>query len=162
MEKKQGNREGKGTTIFRILVIPVLVVVSLFFTFIFNAVYQMTMDKLFLVDNSLSADWYPLMRHGFFLLLIALISITVYKSGQSELFKAVFTAIPCTVLMITAGMYLEQWKNAVYAAGVFTYLILLLIFYVSKKTWMFYYSITFTGLSLLAVSILKIHFSGFL
>lgn len=104
----------------------------------------------------MTTQWFPISKHILFVMIIALISWFVFKSKLKELHKAIYSTVPTAVILVTGGMFLYRWPIISYIVGVLIYGIIIFYLYKTKKSWLFYYAVTWVALVLLIMGILGI------
>jgi hypothetical protein len=143
-----------------IIAMPILGFILLNLTFMFDALFQSilrTILRKFITFNyNTIASWIPISMHMSFALLILVISWFILKSKLKDLYKAVYSPVPVAVILVTEGIFLYHWSAVVYIVGALTYGIIILYLYKTKKSWYFYYSVSWITLALLIIGILGV------
>ena len=120
--------------------------------FIFDALFQTVIRGFFglfiTLDENARYYWFPWMMHGLFVVVICLISWPIFKSRLGTLYKAVYSTVPLAVIFVTIGVFLYQWPVLVYFFGGLFGIGVLYYLYTTKKSWIYYYAVIFTGLTL--------------
>lgn len=142
--------------ILTIIAMTILEFILLNLAFIFDALFQSILRKFITFDYNTTASWIPISMHMSFAILILVISWFVFKSNLKELYKAVYSTVPVAVILVTEGIFFYRWTGIVYIIGILTYGIIILYLYKTKKSWYFYYSVTWVTLALLIMGILGI------
>lgn len=140
--------------IFTLIAIPILGYILLNLTFIFDFLFQSMLDKFFPIDYNMTCAWFPMGKHILFMVIIALISWFILKSNLKELYKAIYSAVPTAVILVTVGMFLYHWPIIEYVVSMLILGIIIFYLYKTKKSWIFYYAVTWVALGLLVMSIL--------
>jgi len=129
-------------------------------TFIFDALLQSLTDgviQLFTTaDINMAWGWYPSVKHAAFVVVIGLISLPIFQSKLSTLYKAIYMTVPLAVVFVTLGMFLYRWPVAVYSLGSLFSIGVLYYFYRTKRPWLYYYTLILVGLTMLLVGLLGI------
>ena len=143
-----------------IIVMPILGFILLNLTFMFDALFQsilrIILQKFIIFHYNTIASWIPMSMHMSFALLILVISWFVLKSKLKDLYKAAYSPVPVVVILVTEGIFLYHWSAVVYIVGALTYGIIILYLYNTKKSWYFYYSVSWVTLALLIMGILGV------
>lgn len=139
-----------------LIAIPVLGLMLLNLSFMFDFLFQSIIDKFFPVDYNMTSQWYPRSKHIFFVVIIAVISWFIFKSKLKELYKAIYTTVPTALILVTMGMFLGRWPMVAYAVGSLFYGTIIFYLYKTKKSWLFYYAVTLVTLALLIMCILRV------
>lgn len=122
----------------------------------FDFLIQSLIDLFFPSDYNMNIQWFPLSKHILFVMIIALISWFVFKSKLKKLHKAIYSTVPTAVILVTVGMFFYQWPIISYIVGILIYGIIIFYLYKTKKSWLFYYAVTWVVLVLLIMSIFRI------
>ncbi len=125
-------------------------------TFLFNFLVFRFIG-LFVSDEFMSThqwQWFPMVRHALFLVIIGLISWPIFRSKLDVLFKAIFMTVPVAVFLITIGIFLYEWPIVPYLVGGFFTLLVLFCFYRTKQPWLYYYSVILIALTLMIFTLL--------
>lgn len=121
-------------------------------TFIFDALFQSLTDgviQLFTTaDINMAWGWYPSVKHATFVVVIGLISLPIFWSKLSTLYKAIYMSVPLAVVFVTLGMFLYRWPVAVYSLGSLFSIGVLYYFYRAKQPWLYFYTVILVGLVL--------------
>ena len=143
-----------------IIAMPILGFILLNLTFMFDALFQSILRtilrKFITFDYNTITSWIPISTHMSFALLILVISWFILKSKLKDLYKAVYSPVPVAVILVTEGIFLYHWSAVVYIIGALTYGIIILYLYKTKKSWHFYYSVSWVTLALLIMGILGV------
>jgi hypothetical protein len=136
------------------LAVAVFGFVLLNLTFLFNYLMFLVID-LFVPPDFIPANlWFPLVRHGLFLVIICLISWFVFRSNLGVLYKAIFLTVPVAVFIVSIGIFLYKWPPIPYIIGGLSTLAILFYFYRTKQHWLYYYSVLFIALALMIFTLL--------
>jgi hypothetical protein len=124
-------------------------------TFLFNFLVFQVID-FFMPRNPEVAPprYFPLARHALFLIIIALISWAVLRTRLRPLLKAIFMTVPAAVTLVTIGILLYPSPILPYLLGGVLTLGALLYFYLTKKPWLYYYSVVLVALALLVFTLM--------
>jgi hypothetical protein len=135
--------------ILSILAVVVFGFILLGITFIFNFLVFQLIDLIFPPGEVEPNQWFPLIRHGVFLIIIGLISWPIFKSRLATLIKAIYMTVPVAVFLATLGIFSYQWPVILYPVGTISILLVLFYFYRTKKPWLYYYSVILVSISLM-------------
>lgn len=137
--------------VLTIIVIPVFGYVLLLATFMLAAIFRAALFRIFRIGGGpeetaglLVGSWRLL-----FMALMLLVSWFILRSKLPELYKAVYAAVPVAVVMTIVGIYLNRWPAAVYAVDALIYGGIILYLYKAKKSWVYYYAVTWITAALL-------------
>ena len=123
-------------------------------TFIFNYLVFQFIDIFMPGDPESVPRWLPMVRHILFLIIIALISWIIFRLKLPALIKASFLTVPTAVVLVTIGILLYPSPILPYLlSGVLT-LGVLLYFYLTKKPWLYYYSVVLVALALMVFTLM--------
>jgi hypothetical protein len=129
-------------------------------TFIFDALFQSLTDgviQLFTTaDINMAWGWYPSVKHAAFVVVIGLISLPIFRSKLSTLYKAIYMTVPLAVVFVTLGMFLGQQPAVAYLLGGSFSLGILSYFYRTKQPWLYYYTVVLVGLAMSLVGLLGV------
>lgn len=121
-------------------------------TFLFDFAYQSLIRRIiqvFISNNPpLELNWFPIVMHGSFMLLIGFISWLIYRTKWPVLAKAIYLTVPAAVVLVTIGILLYRWPIASYLAGAIIVISILSHFYQTKQPWQYYFAIIFTSITL--------------
>lgn len=146
--------------ILSIFAVPIFGFILLNLTFILDAVFQGLIElfvRIFVeFDENTSWYWFPPLRHGLFIVLIALISWVIFKSKLKTIYKAIYLPVPAAVIFVTIGMFLYQWPVITYSLSSLFGIGVLFYLYRTKKPWLYYYAFSLIGITMLMVGILGV------
>ncbi|RPJ63459.1 MAG: hypothetical protein EHM12_02265 [Dehalococcoidia bacterium] len=136
------------------LAVAVLGFILLNITFLLNFLLFKLID-LSLPHELVSAfQWFPMVRHALFLVIIMLVSWAVLRSKLSTLYKAIYLIVPVAVVIVSIGIFMYQWPPAAYlVAGIFTAGILFYL-YCMRQPWLYYYAVLLVALTLMVFTLL--------
>jgi hypothetical protein len=121
-------------------------------TFMFVALFQGIIRRLFMLfiqmDPEQGYGWFPGLMHGLSFIVICLISWPIFKSKLGTLYKAICSTVPLAVVFVTIGMSLNHWPVLGYSLGGLFCIGVLYYLYRTKQSWIYYYAVIFTGLTL--------------
>lgn len=124
-------------------------------TFLLDALFQTVIRKLFMLFIPVDMEnpaagyiWFPPLMHLLFMIIIFLISWWIFRSKLGTLYKAIYSTVPSCVILVTLGLSLYQWPVLVYTFGGLFCSGVLYYLYRNKLSWIYYYAIIFTGLTL--------------
>ena len=101
------------------LAVAVFGFVLLNLVFIFNFLVFKFIG-LFVSDEFISThqwQWFPMMQHALFLVIIGLISWPIFRSKLGTLYKATYMTVPLAVIFVTIGIFFYQWPVVPYLVG---------------------------------------------
>ena len=138
------------------LAVAVFGFVLLNLTFLFNfLVFKLI--GFFVSDEFVAThqwQWFPIMRHALFLVLIGFISWPIFLSKLGTLYKAIYMTVPVAVLLANIGIFLYEWPVVPYVVGGVCILVVLYYFYRTKQPWLYYYSAILVALTLMVFTLL--------
>ena len=138
------------------LAVAVFGFILLNLTFLLNFLLFQFID-LFVSDEFMSThqwQWFPMMRHAFFLVIIGLISWLVFRSKLGTLYKAIYMIVPLAVIFVTLGLFLYHWPVVPYLVGGLFTIGVLFYLYRTKQPWLYYYTLMLVALSLTIFTLL--------
>jgi hypothetical protein len=142
------------------LAVAVLGFVLLHVAFIVDALYQRLLDwciQLFVhIDADSYIPWIPAVKHGSFLVLMALASWLVFRSRLGVLYKAAFLTVPYAAGMVTIGMALFAAPKVLWVTGPLLTVGLLYLLYRTRQPWLYYYAVALVGTALLIGALMGI------
>jgi hypothetical protein len=98
--------------------------------------------------------WLPILRFAIFLIIIGFISWLIFRLRIRILFKAIYMTVPTAVVLVIIGITLNAWPVLVYIVGGLITLGALLYFYLTKKPWLYYYSVILVALTLMVYTLM--------
>lgn len=128
-------------------------------TFLIDALFQSAIDfimRLFIetdVDMNIAWNWFPLLKHGLFFIIVGCISFVVFRSKISVLYKAIFMTVPVALVLATIGMLFYRIPGVVYLLGGIFSLGSLYYCYRTKQPWLYYYTIILIALVMFITTI---------
>jgi len=121
-------------------------------TFLFDALFQGVIRRLFMLFIPFNPEtgygWFPSLMHGLFVVVICLISWPILKSKLGTLYKAIYSTVPLAVIIVTIGILFNQLPTLIYIIGVLFGISILYYLYRTNRSWIYYYAVIFTGLTL--------------
>lgn len=142
--------------ILTIIAIPVAGFILLNLTFILAAVIHTIFFRLFIDNRTIVNRWLPASRHVLFIIIILVLSWTIFKSKINDLFKAIFSMVPTAVILVTLGIFLYNRPIPLYFISGIFYGSIIFYLYKNKKPWFYYYSVSLVAVALLIMMILGI------
>ena len=125
-------------------------------TFLFNfLVFELI--GLFVSEEFIAThqwEWFPIMRHALFLVIIGLISWPILRSKLGTLYKAIYMTVPLAVIFVTIGILLYNWPIVPYLVGGLFTVGVLFYLYRTKQPWLYYYTVILVALSLMIFTLL--------
>lgn len=129
-------------------------------TFFFDFLFQSLVDgiiKLFTsVDFNMTWHWFPPVKHAVFVVIIGLISWSIFRSKLGALYKAIYMTVPLAVVFVTLGIFFYRWPVAAYSLCSLFGVGVLYYFYRTKQPWLYYYTVILVGLALLLAGLLGV------
>ena len=166
MEKLKGNNPEamfKNQVVKNILsavAIPVFGFILLNLAFMFDFLVQslvIGLINLFTpVDFQTTFHWLPPVLHGLFMVIIGIISWSIFRSKLRTLYKAIYLPVPLATVLVTYGVFLGRWPIIVYPLGGLSVIGVLYYFYRTKQPWLFYFAAILMGLVMLLVGLLNV------
>ncbi len=135
------------------LAVAVFGFILLNLTFLFDWAVQSFIRRLFPANDNMAMQWLPPAKHIIFLIIIAFLSWLVFKSKLRMIFKAIYSTVPAAVTFVTVGICFYQWPIISYSINILIYAGTILYLYRTKKSWLYYYSVTLVAVSLLVMGI---------
>ncbi len=114
---------------------------------------------LFVSDEFMSThqwQWFPMVRHALFLVIIGLISWPIFRSKLGALYKAIYMTVPLVVIFVTIGIFLYHWPLVPYLVGGLFAIGVLFYLYRTKQPWLYYYTLILVALSLMILTLLGV------
>ena len=140
--------------LFFLIIVPIAGYVLLHLTFLLDSLYQGLFFKNLFENPSEQYRWFVYFTQGSFALMILLVSFVFMQSGIPDSIKAIFAPVPIGVLFITISIYFYKLPLITYTLCVICYCGSLFHLRKKGKTWIYYYSITLTGLIMLVLTIM--------
>ncbi len=140
--------------LFFLIIVPIVGYVLLHLTFLLDSLYQGLFMKNLFEDPSGQYRWFAYFAQGSFTLMILLVSFVFMQSKIPDSIKAIFAPVPIGVIFITISIYFYKFPLVTYTLCVIFYCGSLFHLRKNKKTWIYYYSITLTGLIMLVLGIM--------
>ncbi len=100
-------------------------------------------------DFARTSHWFMTLMLIVFFVLLVVLSWFVFRSSLPDLFKATYMTMPLVVALVSIGIltypnpWLAYWLSASVVAVALTILIM------TKRSWIYYYAILFTSITLL-------------
>jgi hypothetical protein len=144
----------KVRNVLTVLAIPVLSYLLLSLTFLVDALFQNLINLLIPHSITIDANWIPPIKHTLFLVLILLISFFILRAKKiKDFYKAVYLSVPTGFLLATAGLSLYRWPVVQYSVCALLYAAVILYLIKTKRSWMYFYSVSAVALSLLMMTV---------
>jgi hypothetical protein len=136
------------------LAVAILGFVLLNLTFLLNFLLFQFIN-LFVSDEFMSAyQWFPMVRHALFLVIIVLISWPIFRSKLDMLYKAIYLTVPLAAILVSIGIFLYPWPVVPYlVSGLFTIGVLFYL-YRTRQPWLYYYTVLLVALTLMIFTLL--------
>lgn len=142
------------------LAVTVFGFILLNLAFLFDFIYQSLVDyivKLFTsADINMDWVWYPPFKHVIFIMIIGLITWAIFRTKWPTLIKAIYLTVPLAVVLATCGMFLYRWPPLALVVGGLFSVGVLVYFYRTKQSWLYFYTLILISLVMLMVTILGV------
>lgn len=125
-------------------------------TFLFAAVFQKFIDilaKLFFVSETEAPQWYFILRHLLFVLVILLITWLVFRTKLQPIYRAIFMTVPIAVVYVAIGFLLSEMPVFLYVMCGLITVGLLYYFIRKKKPWLYLYTVILVAAALLIMTL---------
>jgi len=142
--------DAKKKNILMMVAIPVFGVVLLNLMFLFDCFVHMLLLALF--EQNINSQ----LMHVIFLLVIAIISVFVYRSKIKEEYKEVYTVVPIAVALITIWILLYTIPLIAYIINAIILVAAIYLLHMLKKPWQYYYAIIFVYVLLIIMQLVGI------
>ncbi len=126
----------------------ILLNLTFMFDYIFHSVVILFIKIFTSAEPPRDWNWFPLLMHFAFMVIIGLISRAIFRTKVSVLFKAIFMTVPTAVVLVTLGILFYQWPIIPYLLGFLLIAGVLRYFYHTHQPWLYYYSVILIGLTL--------------
>jgi hypothetical protein len=136
------------------LAVAVLGFVLLNLTFLLNFLLFKLIDLCLPHELITAFPWFPMVRYALFLVIIILISWPVFRSKLSTLYKAIYLAVPTTVVLVSIGIFMYRWPPAAYLVGGIFAAGILFYLYCMRQPWLYYYAVLLVALTLMVFTLL--------
>lgn len=131
------------------LAVAVFGFVLLNLTFLLNFLLFQFIN-LFVSHEFMSAyQWFPMLRHALFLVIIILISWPIFRSKLGTLYKAIYLTVPLAVILVSIGIFLYPWPVVPYLVGGLFTIGVLFYLYRTRQPWLYYYTVLLVALTLM-------------
>lgn len=138
-------------TVFGYIVINLTYLIDFIFqTFLDDAVGLFTKAEVNLVWH-----WYPIAKDLLFLLIVALVSRSVFQSKMKTLYKNIYLTLPLSVIYTTINIFFFRWPIAVYLAEAYFFFGFLYVFKRLKLSWLYFYTLYFFSLLILVLNMMR-------
>ena len=108
------------------------------------------------IDLMTTRYWFPPMMHGLFVVVIGLISWSIFKSKLGTLYKAIYMTVPVAVVLVTIGIFFYQWPAVAFSLGGLFSFGVLYYFYRTKQPWIYYYAVILVTVTLAIMTVLGV------
>lgn len=146
-------RNPKVRNVLYALAVAAIGFVLLHVAFILDWLFQSFLDVCLrpFVSANVNRDWpwYPPLKHGLFLLLLASVSWLVFRSRLGTLYKAAYLTVPTAAALVTVGMALYRTPAVSFVIGLVLTLGVLFRFYRTRQPWLYHYAVVLVALALL-------------
>ena len=89
-------------------------------------------------------------------MILAILSWFVFRSKVVTLFKAIYTTVPVATVLAFIGIYFERQPVLIYSLGALFSLGILSYLFITKKSWLYYFSVIFISITLLVIGLLGV------
>jgi hypothetical protein len=125
--------------------------------FLFDFLYQSAVGGIIRLFMPLNPEsdlfWFPPTMHVSFMIIIVLMSWSVFRSKLGVLNKATFSTVPLAAVLVTMGMFLHRWPILSYSLGGLFCTSVLYYLYRAKRHWLYMYAVILVGLVLAIFSL---------
>lgn len=138
------------------LAVAVFGFVLLNLAFLFAAVFQKFIDilaRIFFVSETEAPQWYFILRHLLFVVVILLITWLVFRTKLQPIYKAIFMTVPIAVVYVTIGLLLYEMPVFLYVICGLITVGLLYYFIRNKKSWLYSYTVILVAVALLIMTL---------
>lgn len=136
------------------LVMAVASYILLNITFILYAFLSMSIGHFLPAEFPLTHWWFPPLTLGLFIIIIAIISVRVFKSKLKDSYKAIYSSVPLAVVYVALGIALFHWPVFAYGVNILVFGAVIFYLYTAKMSWFYYYTVTVISLALLIFTFL--------
>jgi hypothetical protein len=152
--KNSGLKNPLVKNILSALAVAVFGFILLNLTFLFYALVFQVFQFFIRGNIEPLPGWVPITRFGVFLIIIGLISWLIFRLKIRTLFKAIYMTVPTAVVLVIIGIAFNAWPVMVYIVGGLITLGVLIYFYLTRKPWLYFYSIILVALTLMIYTLL--------
>ncbi|NTV77582.1 MAG: hypothetical protein HGA25_00175 [Clostridiales bacterium] len=141
-------------TLFFLIIVPIAGYALLHMTFLLDSLYQGLFVNQLFENPTGKYRWFAYFSQGSFALVMLLVSFVFMQSKLPDSIKAIFAPVPAGVIFITISIYFYKFPLVTYTLCVMFYCGSLFHLRKNKKSWIYYYSITLTGLIMLVLGLM--------
>ena len=132
--------------------IPILLtLLFLFYALIFNFY-----DKIIPWSQDAGPNSYFILRPITLFVILAVISWFIFRSKIATLYKAIYTIVPVATVLAFIAIYFNGRPVLIYSLGALFSLGVLAYLFLTKKSWLYYFSVIIISITLLAVGLLGV------
>ncbi len=89
-------------------------------------------------------------------MILAVLSWFIFRSKLATLYKAIYTTVPVATVLAFIGIYFDRSPVLIYSLGALFSLGVLAYLFLTKKSWLYYFSVIFISIALLLVILLGV------
>ena len=132
--------------------IPILLtLLFLFYALIFNFY-----DKIIPWSQDAGPNPYFILRPITLFVILAVISCFIFHSKIATLYKAIYTTVPVATVLAFIAIYFNDRPVLIYSLGALFSLGVLAYLFLTKKSWLYYFSVIIISITLLVVGLLGV------
>lgn len=131
-------------------------VILLSLAFTLSYLIDSSFDYLFQSAWNQTIPWHPPVKHLIFLGSIAAISWFVLKSKFKEYYKIIYLTVPTAVIFTYVGVSMYLWPVLSHIIGAVIYGSILYYFHLTRKPWLYYFSVSLVTLVLVIMGLLGV------
>ncbi|MCL4364635.1 hypothetical protein M1328_05360 [Patescibacteria group bacterium] len=128
-------------------------------TYLVDFIFQTFLDDVvrifFKAEVNLVWHWYPIAKDLLFLLIVVLVSRSVFQSKMKTLYKNIFLTLPLSVIYTTINIFFFRWPIVVYLAEAYFFFGFLYVFKRLKLSWLYFYTLYFFSLLILILNMMR-------
>jgi hypothetical protein len=135
---------------FAILVsIPVLLTLLFLFYALISSIY----GRIIPWTQGVGPNPYFILRPITLFVILAVLSWLIFRSKLATLYKAIFTTLPVATVLVFIAIYFNEYPVFVYSLGAFISLGVLAYLFLTKKPWLYYFSVIIVSLVMLVIGL---------
>lgn len=123
-------------------------------TFIFYAAVINLILLIFPNNFSMTRGWLMPLLVSSVTLVILTGSFFILRSKISTIYKAIYSTVPLIITYVVLGISFYRWPVIAYSAGGFIFLAVIVYLYLTKKPWLYYFTVIFWSAALLIFNLL--------
>ena len=129
-----------------------MVSIPLLLTVLF-VLYTLIHNFFDIVVRNVGLRPFPILRPIILFVVPAVISWFVFRSKMAVLFKASFTNVPMAAILAVIGIGFDSQPALIYSLGALFALGVLAYLFITKKSWLYYFSVISISIVMLVVSL---------